>query len=163
MVVMAFAAVAGMVFVRLVAILSSLIADCTAALSYTLTMTTLFLVSAAIGSCVATLIAPCLFAEFVTTPVPEQTEPTDVSMVAGDVTYASLGVVLMSLAAQHGYEVTWAEVYGLLPRAELFNALPPADSDRLIFNLLRTFLTPRRFALAHNDASRPPRFELVAA
>ena len=98
-----------------------------------------------------------------TDPEPEQTR-TDASMVPAAVTYARLGAVLQSLAARHGHVVTWAEVYGLLPRVELFEVLPPADSDRLIFKLAADVLNGEAIRIGSRRRTTPAEIrELVAA
>ena len=164
-VVVAAGSVAVMLIVELVNMLSALAAACSGTLAETMLLTLLFAIAAACGIRGATMIAPRLFAEFETVadPEPEQTR-TDALMVPAAVTYARLGTILMSRAAQHGHAVTWAEVYGLLPRVDLFEALPPADSDRLIFKLAADVLNGEAIRIGSQRRTTPAEIrELVAA
>lgn len=162
-VVMAFGTVAAMAFVRLVGVLSALIGECPGTLVETIAMVVLFVVAAFFGVSIAGYFGPQLFAEVESAPEPEPTR-TDDPMVSAAVTYARLGTILMSLAAQHGHEVTWAEVYGLLPRVDLFEALPPADSDRLIFKLAADVLNGEAIRIGSRRRTTPAEIrELVAA
>ena len=133
-VVMAFAAVAGMAFVRLVNVLSALAAECAGTLAETTLLTLLFIVAALTGIRGATLLSPRLFAEFETPaaePIRATTEPT----VPATTIYAQLGDVLQTLARAHGYNVGRNEVYDLIPDRQLFRALPAADAEALILKL----------------------------
>ena len=164
-VIVAAGSVLVMLIAELVKVLTALAAECAGTLAETTLLTLLFAIAAACGIRGATLLAPRLFAEFetVSDPEPEQTR-TDASMVPAAVTYARLGAVLQSLAARHGHVVTWAEVYGLLPRVELFEVLPPADSDRLIFKLAADVLNGEAIRIGSRRRTTPAEIrELVAA
>jgi hypothetical protein len=143
-------------------VLSALITECPNTLVETIAMVVLFVVAAFFGVSIAGHFGPQLFEEFESVPETEPTR-TDASMVSAQVTYARLGAVLQALAAQHGHAVTWAEIYELLPRVELFQALPPADSDRLIFKLAADVLNGEAIRIGSQRRTTPAEIrELVA-
>jgi hypothetical protein len=155
-VIVAGGSVAVMLIVQLVNVLGALISECPGTVAEQLVMALLFTAAALFGVTIAGHFGPQLFAEFESVPEPEP-EPirTDAPMVSAAVTYARLGTILMSLAAQHGHAVTWAEVYGLLPRVDLFEALPPADSDRLIFKLAADVLNGEAIRIGSRRRTTP--------
>lgn len=165
LVVVAAGSVAVMTLVRLGGLLSALIVECPGTLVETIAMAVLFVVAAFFGVSIAGHFGSQLFEEFESAPEPEpQSARTESLMVDGTVSYARLGAVLQSLAVQNGYEVTWAEVYELLPRVELFQSLPPADSDRLIFKLAAEILNAEAMRIGSRRRTTAAEIrELVAA
>jgi hypothetical protein len=148
---------AGLVFVmamiRFVPFMVALFATCPAALAATFGDVVLLIIAGVCGIVVASVVGPC-FLDASIDSAPD-VEDQHSAMVPAAVTRARAGVVLHDLAVKHGHGVTWDQVYELLPGVELFEPLPPVDSERLILRLVADILNAEAVRIGSQRRTTP--------